>query len=79
MAKPTKAWQGIVKVQRPISSNEKVPIGLVYNQQVTILFEMPLNGNFLRRFKKDVFKFFCHARVVNGVLHLDSDAPWQDW
>ena len=69
----------IVKVQRPIVTNEEVPKALIYDEDKKVVQMVPLH-TVLHLFKNDELKIYLRAELKNdGTLELKqrvSDRAW---
>jgi hypothetical protein len=72
--------QQIFKVQVPIATNEPEPQALIYNEDRSKEFWMPLTQQILD-FMDGEFKKFVYGSVdyKHNTFTIDSDAPWQEW
>lgn len=68
----------IVKVQLPLSTNLEVPEALIYNQDRSILCQLPVSDD-LKKSMGGAAKQYFFAELRGTILHLDKRAPWQDW
>lgn len=68
----------IVKIQKPLESNEKNPPVLVYNQDRSYEEFLEFTDG-LRQAIGDRAKIYVEARVENGVLHLVREILPQPW
>lgn len=72
--------QIIVKVQRPIVSNDPDMIGhvLVYNEDRSVRAEIDIAQ--VPEFAEDEYKYFAWAVLEpSGHLVIGPRAPWQEW
>ena len=67
----------IVKIQRSITSSEG-PSMLIYNQDRSIMEQLPLPPEMERWFGKRL-KRYAEARIVSSQLIIDHEVPDQDW
>ena len=69
----------IVKIQRPIRTNERVPKALIYNQDRSVEY-MPDLTDVEELFGPHEFKIYHHA-TINGKnqLVIGNRAPVQVW
>jgi hypothetical protein len=69
----------VVKVQRPVATN--MPGGglaMIYNRDRSVETLMPMSADLLEAMG-DEYKQFWYAYFRGTVLHLDRQAPWQEW
>lgn len=69
----------IFKLQRSLRSPGG-PRALIYNQDRSILGEVPLTGP-LMQYLRGRLKVYVHANWSRrtGIIHIDNEAPAQDW
>lgn len=67
----------IVKIQIPIFTNAMAE-ALIYNEDRSIEVTLPITKD-LRKIMKKRPKAYFYAEVKNKLLHIDTEAPWQDW
>ncbi len=72
----------ILKVQKPITTNEPHPLCLVYNQNRDILFQAPL-AELDYLFGINIFKVYIEAGIRNDrgtwLLNFKHHLPTQPW
>lgn len=75
----------IVKIQLPLSTNEPVPLALVYNEDRSFETRIPAS-QVQECFADDCAKLFFEAHLEDDPevpgeqrLFIDADAEWQDW
>ncbi|MEJ7804358.1 MAG: hypothetical protein WKG03_00335 [Telluria sp.] len=68
----------IVKIQRPLTTSEPIPVALVYNEERTLDIAIPM---VMMRgiFPKHDPKVYFYATFSAGQLALDRPAPTQNW
>ena len=73
----------IVKVQLPIVTNDPSAGALVYNEDRSIMADIPIRSKAERKelLKQlnDDFKGYFYARHDGKGLILTGKAPWQNW
>lgn len=70
----------IVKVQVPLATNEKKPLALVYNEDRSIQFQMPVSAELLDKMEGRPKAFFRGVyNEEEQTFGLHEEAPWQDW
>jgi hypothetical protein len=72
-------WQGIVKMQQPIATNNSVPHVLVYNKERTIMEQFEMSARQLRKLMGDDLRRYFQAHTENDKLIIDNrveDQPW---
>ncbi len=68
----------IVKIQRPLSSNEDNPPALIYDKDKTVEIFVDFTPE-LREVLKDKVKVYCEAEMSHGEIVLTrviNDQPW---
>lgn len=77
---PRKAWEHIFKVQIPIVSNVIEPDALVYNEDRSILEEVPVTMELQELFPPGVAKIYVKGTYnQKGEIDLQEvveDQPW---
>lgn len=68
----------IVKMQRPLHTNQKVPTALVYNQDRSIQFQIAFI-TVADLFEPYDFKVYVEVTVVAGVMKVIQKVPTQAW
>lgn len=73
----------IVKVQVPLNvtagtEDEVRSMALIYNEERSIVFELPVTAPLLGRMRGR-HKAFFHALPRRGSIEIGEDAPWQAW
>jgi hypothetical protein len=72
----------IVKIQRPISTNEPVPLALIYNKDRSIQFTVPFSqvaGWFDSPATLANAKIYCDANTANGHLQINRRVRNRNW
>lgn len=74
------AWSGIVKVQRSLSTNEDGERCLIYDKGREHVFsEGPMLPEVRAMFLGDEPKFYAHASLKRGHLHISARVDPQSW
>lgn len=68
----------IVKIQRPVVTNEPVPLALFYNEDRSLFTQQPFE-NVEPLFKEGELKIYVEAEVVGTLLMIDHRVEDQDW
>jgi hypothetical protein len=68
----------IVKMQRPISTNQPVPTALVYNQDRSIRFQVAFT-TVADLFDSTELKVYVEVTVTAGVMKVVQKVPPQAW
>jgi hypothetical protein len=71
--------QFIVKVQMPIASNHDEPEVMVYNEDRSVMQQFPLSDDLREIMGEELKKYFYAHTGMDGFLHLDGEAPAQEW
>lgn len=70
----------IVKVQRPLTSNDPTPHVLIYNEDRSVLYETDMSKKDIRNlFGRNEYKVYVNAELRGTILHLGDrveDQPW---
>lgn len=80
-----KLFTGLVlKLQRPLSTNEDVPVILAYNEDRSLMEQLTIDEGVLTYFgdpgTQEEFKVFVFARLwQDGTLQIVKNVEWQDW
>lgn len=70
----------IVKVQRPIRTNESVPMYLIYNADRSIFEQLPETLNLKLMFPQGVYKVYRNILFnEKGQVMIGDAAPEQEW
>lgn len=70
----------IVKVQRPLATNETTPHVLVYSRDRSIDALMPVTADDLKSlFGRDRMKVYVKAEMRGTILHLGERVAEQSW
>jgi len=71
----------IFKVQRALSSNEESPPVLVYNEDRSIMGEVPATQDIIDLFPPDEYKIFIKGSFSDGQVYADTIymADEYDW
>lgn len=70
----------VLKLQKPVFSNEVEPLYLAYNEDRSLMEHMHASPEVEAFFQEGVFKVFVFARLwKDGTLQLVSEAGWQEW
>ena len=73
-------WAGIVKVQRPVMTNDPTAGLLIYSEHKTIFAQLPPPNPEVVEKMGDRMKVFFHAeRFSDGILSINDEANWQEW
>lgn len=67
----------IVKVQVPLATNT-APQALVYNEDRTVELFIPIS-NGLKAIMRGRPKVYFYAEVRKKLLHINEEAPRQEW
>ena len=66
-------WKGILKIQRPITSNQVNPPVLIYNKDRTIFTEQLMTEQEMDDLFGEALKVYVQAELAdNGTLFIDS-------
>lgn len=66
-------WKGILKIQRPITSNQVNPPVLIYNKDRSILTEQLMTEQEMDDLFGEALKVYVQAELAdNGMLFIDS-------
>ena len=66
-------WKGILKIQRPITSNQVNPPVLIYNKDRSILTEQLMTEQEMDDLFGEAMKVYVQAELAdNGMLFIDS-------
>ena len=68
----------IVKVQRSIVTSDDQAQCLVYNEDQSVLYQMPMTLELFDMFG-DELKMYCYAELVDSIIVLEGEAPEQEW
>jgi len=68
----------IVKVQLPLRTNEPEPKALFYDETRDIWSFLPIDKP-LKKAMGGADKKFFYATMKGAIIHLEEEAPWQDW
>ena len=73
----------IFKVQIPVSTNEDVPMALIYNKHRDIMYQTPITKAIRKLFWEGSYKIYMFGKVVKegneNRVELTSYAPEQKW
>ena len=70
----------IFKVQIPLVSSHECPPALIYNEDRSILDEVPITSKLRALFPEDVFKIYVHGTIDDaGVVDLNEVVGEQEW
>jgi hypothetical protein len=74
-------WEGIVKVQRPIVTNGSMTYCLIYNEERSIMTQLPLDAKAMKQtFPKDELKTYWKATLkYNGIIQLHERVAEPSW
>lgn len=72
-------WEGIVKVQRSLSTNLPEEQCLIYNESRSIMHQQPMPASIKRWFKGDEPKFYGYATYRDGNLEIQRRVESQPW
>lgn len=75
MFRRTKIW----KLQRPLHSNDDVPMVMAYTEDRENLAMLPMPEEAIDEVFGDERKIYVRARVVNGILKVKRRVAEQDW
>lgn len=67
-----------MKVQVPLSTNDPMPMALVYNDDKTVLQHIKIDAALIKRMNGSYKQFFM-ATGAGASLVLGKKAPWQEW
>lgn len=66
-------WKGILKIQRPITSNQVNPPVLIYNEDRSIFTEQLMTEQEMDDLFGEALKVYVQAELAdNGTLFIDS-------
>lgn len=68
----------IVKVQVPLAYSHDAEV-LVYNEDRSIQQQFPYSEDLAEIMGEEPKKYFYAHTGLDGYLHLDEEAPAQDW
>lgn len=70
----------IFKVQVPLTSNTTSPPALVYNEDRTVLKEIPITSEMMQLFPEGAVKVYVKGTIDrNGDIDLQQRVKDQDW
>ena len=69
----------IVKVQLPLSSNQKDPPAFIYDEKKEVEMFVPITKELLEHMDGEPKKYFKAHILKDGTLMLDEEAEEQSW
>lgn len=72
-------WKGILKIQRPITSNQVNPPVLIYNEDRSIFTEQLMTEQEMDDLFGEAMKVYVQAELAdNGLLFIDSSTVTEE-
>lgn len=72
-------WKGILKIQRPITSNQVNPPVLIYNEDRSIFTEQLMTEQEMDDLFGESMKVYVQAELAdNGMLFIDSSTATEE-
>lgn len=72
-------WEGILKIQRPITSNQVNPPVMIYNKDRSIFTEQLMTEQEMDDLFGEALKVYVQAELAdNGMLFIDSSTATEE-
>ena len=72
-------WEGVLKIQRPITSNQVNPPVLIYNESRSIFTEQLMTEQEMDDLFGESMKVYVQAELAdNGMLFIDSSTVTEE-
>lgn len=78
--KQMKYRQMILKIQRPLATNETVPMALIYNHDRSVEAYIPYDKELAEVFgEAQKMYWLCNVPLGRGYIKMVREVEWQDW